>query len=190
MRETLKQYAHVRNASELLSLTGLDMAPINLTELVRILDVEVSYDFDFDRMGYSGRISWTKARDTAEIWINPMDGENRQRFTLSHELGHLFRHMLPDYEDAEWAEGFSDKPIQFNRDGTASSVETEANKFAAQLLMPSHLIRHHASELAGEHRNSNGKIGLSRETFITRMAGTFAVSSKAMEIRLRNLRVI
>lgn len=190
MREALQQYAHVRNASELLRLASLNSAPINLDELVRILDVEVSHEFDFDRMGYSGRISWTEARDTAEIWINPMDGEKRQRFTLSHELGHLFRHMIPDYENVELAEGFSDKPFQFHRDGTTSSVESEANKFAAELLMPSHLVRHHASELADEHRNSNGKIGISRETFITRMADAFDVSSQAMEIRLKNLRII
>ncbi|MFG6625059.1 ImmA/IrrE family metallo-endopeptidase [Sulfitobacter sp. 1A12056] len=190
MRQELFDRDRPYHPSELLKDAGIEKPPVNLDKLVDFLGVTVREDFDFDMMGLSGTILWSKDRSTADIWINPLDSEQRRRFTLSHELGHLFKHMLPSYTDREKAEEFRDGPVQFYRDGKISAEEREANQFAAQLLMPSEMVRQYAKVLADKHRKPSGKVGLSKDAFVSEMAKDFNVSKQAMEFRLMNLRII
>ena len=81
-----------------------------------------------------------------EIWVNAEEAAEwppRRRFTLAHELGHcvlhedgqrsLFcRHATVDPQAAADAEAVA-----------AAEIEREANQFAAALLMPGELMRHH-----------------------------------------------
>ena len=176
--------------SELLELAGIAEPPVDLNKLVDALGISVSRNFDFEKAGLSGKISWSDDRSTADVWVNPLDSSRRQRFTLSHELGHLFQHMLPEHSDMEAAEEFSDKPRYFHRDGSISSNEREANRFAAQLLMPRAFVKQWAQKIAKEYRQPNGKISLSKDEFIDKLADTFQVSKQAMEYRLKNLGII
>ena len=64
--------------------------------------------------------------DDFVIYIPQTTSERRDRFTIAHELGHYFLHYL--YLDHEGEETFSR--------GGRNRAETEANVFAAALLMP------------------------------------------------------
>lgn len=190
MKQKFLDVPRAYTPSEVLEEAGITEPPVDLEKLVETFGISVNRKFDFEKMGLSGKITWSGDRSTAEVWVNPMDSSRRQRFTLSHELGHLFRHMLPEYSDTEAAEEYRDKPRHFHRDGSVSDVEREANRFAAQLLMPRSFVKQHAQKVADEYRRPNGKIGLSKDEFIAKLADSFEVSNQAMEYRLKNLGII
>ena len=73
--------------------------------------------------------------DRDEISVNAKHPETRQRFTIAHELGHfvLHRFMMGDgnADDCAYRSNGS-----FKNNKIGPREETEANKFAANLLMP------------------------------------------------------
>lgn len=97
-----------------------------------------------------------------KIYIESRDHENRQRFTMGHELGHAVRN--PDGQHVDR------KRDALAREGT-DDEEVFANRFSASLLMP-----HYAVEKLK-------RLGWSTH----RMANFFGVSNSAMEIRLASL---
>lgn len=99
------------------------------------------------------------------IFVNENDIRSRQRFTIAHELGHFFLHM----EDEE------NKVItSFRMD--RSSKETQANLFAAELLMPEELVQKEYKKMVIPVSDS--------------LAEKFHVSKQAMRIRLDNLELV
>lgn len=70
----------------------------------------------------SGKLSIPKI-----LFLNSKDSFTRQRFTIAHEIGHLFLH------------GRNEK-FTVHRKKTNSSLETEVNIFAAALLTPRKLL--------------------------------------------------
>lgn len=67
-------------------------------------------------------------RADATMWINGSDHPHRQRFTIAHELGHLLLHAIGTQ--------FRDHAFGPSSDWK----ETQANDFAAALLMPLWLL--------------------------------------------------
>ncbi len=65
------------------------------------------------------------------ILVHKGDAEARRRFTLAHELGHV---LLPWHLGANFACDTSDRSVDQWAAGTS---EPEANRFAAELLVPS-----------------------------------------------------
>lgn len=141
-------------------------APVDLNSLAKALGLEVNESFlDAD---VSGELTRDK-NGQYQININSYNPPNRKRFTLAHEIGHyiLHRQLVGDGLDDDRAYRSSSAGRYFNtRIGPVH--ETEANKFAAQLLMPTHLI----SELKTQ--------GCSRAD----MAKRLGVSEHALAIRL------
>lgn len=187
MSKILETFSNNYDPENILSTLDLNSLPVNLDAITSKLGVEVSYDFDFDKIGHSGEISWSDDRSTAVIWVNPTDSKRRQRFTLAHELGHLFHHMLPAKADTKSDESFIDSSKQFRRSGVISEKEKEANNFSANLLMPKHMIKKEIRVIADKYKTDSGKLSCSRETFISELSEIFDVSTQAMEYRLKNL---
>lgn len=104
------------------------------------------------------------------ITINATDPDTRQRFTLAHELGHymLHRHLVGDGLDDDRAYR-STELGKYHNTLIGPKEETEANKFAANLLMPREAIIRERERL----RNN-----------LAAMANLFGVSEHAMSIRL------
>lgn len=103
---------------------------------------------------------------TFDIYVSVMDTEERQRFTIAHELGHYFMHYLPDT---------SGKPeTKYYRKSYAQGgqIEYEANIFAASFLMPESKFRQRFEE---------------REKNLGMVAEDFGVSIAAAEVRARSL---
>jgi Zn-dependent peptidase ImmA (M78 family) len=95
--------------------------------------------------------------------VNKLHSPRRQRFTLAHELAHYVLHR-------EEQDLFSDK--QFFRSNETNWMEAQANKLAANLLMPEHTFRNHIE---------NGVTGLDD------LAEIFGASSSAVKIRAESL---
>jgi hypothetical protein len=104
---------------------------------------------------------------------NPL---GRQRFTAAHELGHavLHRERMGRYvADTTISEGDDDR----------SEMEREANRFAAELLMPEEVCRVREKELRNEYK------ACPRQVLAYRLASELLVSRKAMQYRLKSLEV-
>lgn len=108
----------------------------------------------------SGSIT-VNGRNDFDVYLSAFTGPLRDRFTLAHELGHYFIHSNQGA-----------KPLRASRKGSGP-IETEANWFAAALLMP----KDEFSELAKS---------LSRD--VNALAGHFQVSVRAVEVRLSSVK--
>lgn len=113
-------------------------------------------------------------RDTYEIVVNAQHPHVRRRFSAAHELGHYAYHrtLIGD--------GIGDGPVYRSENASRYSNtritryhETQANRFAANTLMPQHLI----NKLAEEYRYV-----MPRD--IQRLASVLDVSEQALRIRL------
>lgn len=117
------------------------------------------------------------------IIVNRANSPLRKRFTYAHELGHLLMHNFR----APHADAASAFKVRY-RDSLSSDgsvlEEIEANRFAAELLMPENLLvprlRDLGFDYASEERETHEKM--------SRLAKSFGVSQQALQIRLANLR--
>lgn len=79
------------------------------------------------------------------IGVNSRHHENRQRFTIAHELGHLLMHRTYIEAQIHVDTGFTLRRDSVSATGT-DAYEIEANVFAAHLLMPTSWIEDEAKE--------------------------------------------
>lgn len=117
-----------------------------------------------------------RAGDDAIAFVNASDTLARRRFTAAHELGHAVLHralMGPVLLDAKIDEA----------DGALAAMEAEANRFAAELLMPEVILRARAEELRSAHGCCP------RMVLGYRLASELLVSNEAIGYRLKNLGV-
>jgi Zn-dependent peptidase ImmA (M78 family) len=109
------------------------------------------------------------------IGVNANHHPNRKRFTVGHELGHLLLHTKEgvhvDYAVLKMRDSRT-------KEGT-DAEEIEANRFAAELLMPESFLRADINEL--------GQICADDERTIAELARQYGVSNQAMAIRLSSL---
>lgn len=120
----------------------------------------------------------------ASIVVNDSHHENRKRFTIAHELGHYALHAN------NGDQLFIDKQVYHRNSASSEGVitqEIEANRFAAQLLMPRPMVKK-AVEIM-EHETGD-EIDLSDDFCISKLARLFAVSEQALTIRLADLKII
>lgn len=109
-------------------------------------------------------------RDGYRIVVNSDHADTRQRFTLAHELGHfmLHRHLIKSGLGDDRAYRSADTG-QYRNTLVGRPQETEANRFAAALLMPTEQIERIKAE------------GVNDPSVLARRLG---VSEHAMHIRL------
>ncbi|MFH3946356.1 ImmA/IrrE family metallo-endopeptidase, partial [Acinetobacter baumannii] len=94
----------------------------------------------------------------------------RQRFTIAHELSHFFLHKAVIDSSPE---GIKDNVLY--RSGEPERIEYEANRLAADIVMPMPLVE----QVLRDEFN-----GVVTEATIESLAARFQVSKAAMEIRL------
>lgn len=174
------------NASELLKAFSDKVktnirAPIDVDSIAKFLRIEVNYDPSLESMDAIGQICFDDGSPV--IKLNPMQNkyESRRRFTLAHELGHFCLHREAN------TSGFIDSQKTMSR--TASywdQYESEANNFAAQLLMPKDLIIEEGRLIIQEYSDDS----ISAKLFIEKISEKFQVSNKAMEYRLKNIGIL
>lgn len=118
--------------------------PVDLGKLVRSLKGEISSTSDYDCAdGMITKIS----DDRFIILVSQNQSEERQRFTIAHELGHLFLHM--GFPNKDW----NPENKIFYRYGY-SELEFQANEFAACLLMPEQEF----AKIVNENLDADGNV--------------------------------
>ncbi len=124
---------------------------------------------------------------TVTIWVNPFENSYapRRRFTIAHEIGHFCLHL------SETKTGFIDTKMTMSRSESYWDVyESQANSFAAELLMPEQLVKSEGSKIVGAYLKREQKEKMPIPPFIDALARVLNVSNVAMEYRLRNMSII
>lgn len=101
------------------------------------------------------------------ITINRFEAENRQRFTAAHELAHYLLH------EHQINAGITDTVLY--RSQLSNLLEAQANRLAADILMPIELIERYVED------HCSGRFDLVDPA---EMAERFSVSEMAMRFRL------
>lgn len=141
-------------------------APVDVLGLASELGVEVREAWMDDNL--SGELEHFGG-DRYIIYVNAHHPLTRKRFTIAHELGHYLYHrdLIGDGVGDDRAYRSTQVGRYFNQ-RIGPVEETEANRFAANLLMPYQLIQQLQNE------------GLDRKG----MASRLQVSEHALAIRL------
>jgi len=144
----------------------------DITLLIRALGV--TYEEKPLPAGQSGYIEYDGTG--YNIVVNSTENARRRRFTAAHELSHylLHRDLLDDtgklnrHTDVLFGAGAASNPP----DPLSPFHEAQANRYAAKLLIPEHLVKTKFEEL---------------EQDVAALARLFDVSQPAMKIRLETL---
>ena len=149
----------------------LGKAPVDLEAIFD--DLGIDYREAAIRTGESAWIE--RIGNRFNVVVNLNEPEVRRRFSAAHELAHYLLHrdlMQVDGDRMNRHEDWLyDAPGQNPEAPFTRQHEIQANRLAAQIVMPAKLIREKFSECQD----------------ITQLAADFRVSKLAMEIRLKTL---
>lgn len=108
------------------------------------------------------------------IYVPTITSSARDRFTIAHELGHLFLHYPVIAKHYPGAMMTATRWVDAS-DASQQRAEWEANWFAAAFLMPSGSFRSYFQSFGGS---------------ISAVAAKFGVSSSAAEVRAKSLQLV
>lgn len=162
-----------RQAHALLQENRIAEPPVKLDAIAKRLGITVKYEpFEED-------ISGVLYRDQKEtiIGVNSLHHPNRQRFTIAHELGHFVLHEMDVHVDKGYRMVLRDSKSS----QAVDPAEIDANRFAAELLIPEKMIRVDAQQLVSDIEDEAGLQALARK---------YRVSTQAMAYRIANLGLV
>ena len=113
-------------------------------------------EMTLDDMPYEAAVRKTE-NQSFEIRLRNGIGIQRERFSLAHELGHLFIHMGFQTDDTKWESIQPGESSERARYGVSES-EYEANEFAAALLMPESIYRQTIYRLTEDNKVDMSKV--------------------------------
>lgn len=162
-------------ARHYLDKCGVNNAPIHTRQIAKFLNIPV-FDWTLPE-NISGLTLFSD--DCVCIGVNDQHPNVRQRFSIAHELGHIILHP-PRSGKREVFVGieFNDNEagkLWGNENDTESQLEREANWFAADLLMPKHLLQ---KEYQGNNQQQ-----------LEALARKYDVSMQAMWIQIESLKL-
>ena len=111
---------------DIIDLYNIQIPIQNIDEVVKKIGGRVEESLDIDNM-FDGSIR--KQDDGFIIYISPFQSTERRKFTIAHELGHLFLHMGYRINSDLWNKQMD---ATYYRAGD-SLLEYQANEFAAAL---------------------------------------------------------
>lgn len=152
-----KPYYKLSDDNEKIIKEHHEIFPVKLSVLASKFNIKI-YEYKLPIMA-SGQIV-KDAHNVYAITVQKGQSTVRQRFTAAHELAHFLLHKN------KIGDGITDNAMY--RSGLSSILETEANKLAADILMP-------MSEVNKKLRNN---------FTIEQLSDYFEVSYQAMRVRL------
>jgi len=162
---------------QLIALIDFNEPPVPVERIARLAGAHIRYE------PFEGEISGLiyRENDLTIIGVNSLHSETRQRFTIGHELGHMKLHRTTELHiDRNFRVYRNEKSSQ-----ATDPMEIDANRFAAELLMPEMLIRRD-----WDQRETSFIYDYENDDFIYRLAKRYKVSLQAMIFRLINLSLI
>jgi Zn-dependent peptidase ImmA (M78 family) len=120
--------------------------------------------FEVHQLDIESEISAIVMFSEKMIGVNQNHHPNRQRFSLAHEIGHYYLHR--DY--------FEHRDENLTHKEQKKIMESEADNFASEFLMPSELVKETFNKI------KDAKL----------IAKMFAVSEQSFWIKLQDLKLI
>lgn len=114
-----------------------------------------------------------KREEGFAIQVNIHHSENRRRFTIAHEIAHFVLH-------SELFDGKIEDDALYRSETFSGALETQANNYAAELLMPRKMIKRRYSAHCDVWKPDE----LPEDVVVEKMAAEFGVSNAAMRIRI------
>lgn len=159
--------------------------PIDVEGIAAFLNISVNDYIDLENPEIIGKISASGGVVAIDINAAQNSYVPRRRFTLAHEIGHYCLHFH------NGTQKFIDTKSSMSRSESYWDLhESQANSFAAQLLMPADLILEGAEDIIGEYINKTSAQSIPRDDFIGLMSERFNVSNVAMEYRLIGMDIL
>lgn len=163
-------------ANELLTAAGALECPVPVERVARHLGLRL----EAIELGEDVSGVLVVENNIGSIGYNQAHHPVRQRFTISHEIGHFVLHH-------SYRSLFIDKQYTavYKRDAVSSQgdqrFEVEANRFASCLLLPEELVLRAVSTF---------ELDLGNESALKDLADAFAVSMQALSIRLSQMNIL
>jgi hypothetical protein len=163
---TSREYKRIQDPTKEILQRHLSEYPVKLGRLAKELGVSIKVSSM--NTGVSGQI--TREGGHYLNRVNRHEARERQRFTIAHELAHFLLHKSVIDSSPD---GIKDNVLY--RSGEPERIEYEANRLAADIVMPMALVQKVLQEEFD---------GVVTEATIESLAARFQVSKAAMEIRL------
>jgi Zn-dependent peptidase ImmA (M78 family) len=164
-----------QTVAELLNQAGITTPSVDVKAIAALKGVIVVEEPNND--DFSGFL-FRSSDAPPVIGLNSNNPLTRKRFTIAHELAHLLLHSTSGVHVDEIVVQMRDRKASEGVD----EREMEANRFAAELLMPQKFLE--------EDIQSMGRIHADDEEAIARLAKRYGVSKQAMAIRLSSLKLV
>ena len=161
-------------AEQVIAYYNISIPVDNMERVVEKIGGKVEEKLDFDEY-YDGTIR-KNGDNSFSIVVSPLQSESRKKFTIAHELGHLFLHMGYQTNRELW--NSQTDTSSFRRFGT-SEQEYQANEFAGAFLMPEREYK----KVMDSNTNNN-------MVNIKKVADYFGVSVAAAKVRGQFLRYL
>jgi Zn-dependent peptidase ImmA (M78 family) len=170
MHRLITQERIAREALRLLRECSIHRPPVRVEVIAKHLGAVLRYEpFEDDVSGVLFR-----DRQSTTIGVSSLHHPNRQRFTIAHEIGHLVLHEMEVHVDKGYR-------VALRNSISSQAVdphEIEANRFAAELLMPVHFLRADLQSFMHDMED---------DSELRELARKYRVSTQAMAYRLGNL---
>ena len=189
-------------ANEVLSGIHYKTGPVDLFAVCEAMSLNLRFNpttvVDEDASIVLGSANF----DENSIEINPHDNAYRERFTIAHEIGHFCLghglHLRSETVieqdlllDVQSVDGFD-----------YMRLESQANLFASELLLPDRVFRH-AADIACQKLGMRSNIGdyhvyvddqpvnfMLYNELLSELSNYFLASKEAVEIRLKKLEIV
>jgi Zn-dependent peptidase ImmA (M78 family) len=163
-------------ARKLLDDLDIQTIPVPVDRIARTLGAEIRFSpLDEELSGFI-----CIRDDVPIIGVNTLHHRNRQRFTIAHEIAHLHLHREHITSAVHVDKQFAESVLK--RDSASATgtewLEIEANRFAAALLMPKHILVELLTASPIDINDDGPIEGLSKK---------FHVSKATLQFRIRNL---
>jgi len=170
MRKPRTAKAIRAEVTRILAAHGIEKPSVPVKDIAEALGARVRYS------PFEGELAGMLVRGDGHILlgVNSLHHPNRQRFTIAHECSHLWLH----HDEVHIDRSFRIK----KRDAVSSLAidpdEIEANRFAAELLMPYAMLKNDLLDY---------DIDVENEQDIHELAKRYEVSIQAMTHRITNV---
>ena len=173
MKKARKSRAIRQEAEQILVQLKISKPPVPVDLIAEKLGARIRFS-PFDGNSELAGMLVRRGEETV-IGVNSLHHVNRQRFTIAHECGHLLLHIGKEVH--------IDRSFRINRrDGVSSQAidpeEIEANRFAAELLMPYDMIMKDLLQY---------EVDIEDEVELKQLSDKYQVSVQALTHRIANL---
>lgn len=159
---------------------GINEYPVKIVNVCNNLGLRVYEEYinpDVSGLIVVDEKVWPKYGTNQFIVVNMADSPERRRFTIAHELAHFVLHREENLL-------YAHRDVNIDSHKT-KKVESEANYFATNILMPESLVKERVEDIRRILWGVAPNFTLVRE-----VADSFLVSESAAEVRLKQLGLI